>query len=136
MSSLSRHRRMGLIACLPLLLLTGCHKKTSDSGPQYIMLTFNNAACEQNGSTDVIEISPNQPVVYQGAATLRQFEVRFAAACPFAACPVSSPHGTSMNIGPPNPATAGNTFNYSGMTINNEPCRNGATLGVHIKEER
>ena len=135
MTSLSSRCRLGLGLCLPLLLLAGCHKKTSESGPQYIMLTFNNAACEQNGSTGILEISPEQPVVYQAAATLRQFEVRFAA-CPFTSCPVSSPHGMSMNIGPPNPGTAGTTFNYSGMTINGEPCNNGATLGIRIKNQR
>jgi len=135
MSSLAVRCLIGVMACLSLLLLPGCHKKTSESGPQYIMLTFNNAACEQNGSTGIIEISPNQPVVYQAAAVLSQFEVRFAA-CPFTSCPVSSPHGTSMNIGAPNPGTAGTTFSYSGMTIDHEPCRNGATLGVRIKDER
>ena len=135
MMSLSSRCLIGLVICLPLLLLVGCHKKASESGPQYIMLTFNNAVCEQNGSTDVIEISPNRAVVYQGAAILRQFEVRFAS-CPFAACPVSSPHGTSVNIGPPNPGMAGATFNYSGMTMNNESCSNGATLGIRIRNER
>ena len=124
-----------VLACLLLMVLLGCHKRTSETGPQYIMLTFNNAACEQNGSTDVIEISPNRPVVYQGAAILSQFEVRFAA-CPFSSCPVSSPHGTSMNVGLPNPGTAGSTFNYTGMTIQNEPCRNAGSLGVRVKPER
>jgi len=125
---------LAVAACLVLTGSLGCRKSADESGPQYILLTFNNAACEQNGSTDVIEISPNRSVVYQGAATLRQFEMRFAA-CPFSSCPVSSPHGTSMNVGPPNPGTAGTTFNYTGMTIDNLPCSNGAALGVRIKRE-
>ena len=124
-----------VVICLLLLVLPACRRSAKDSGPQYIMLTFNNAACEQNGSTDVIEIASNRPVVYQGAAILSQFEVRFAA-CPFSSCPVSSPHGTSMNIGPPNPGMAGTTFNYTGITIDNEPCRNAASLGVRIKPEQ
>lgn len=99
------------------------------------MLTFNNAACEQNGVPDVVEISANRAVVYQAAAVLSQFEVRFAA-CPFSSCPVSSPHGISVNTGPPNPGTAGTTFNYSSMTIDNEPCKNAASLGVRIKPAR
>ena len=134
MTSLYSRCLCSLVMCLSLLL-AGCHKKASESGPQKIMLTFNNAVCEQNGSTDVIEISPNQAVVYQGAAILRQFEVRFAS-CPFTSCPVSSPHGTSMNIGAPNPGTVGTTFNYSGVSINNLPCSNGATLGIRIRKER
>ncbi len=128
-------RHLLALAALLLLALLSCRKNASDSGPQYIMLTFNNAACEQNGSTDVIDISPNRAVVYQGAAIVSQFEVRFAA-CPFSSCPVSSPHGTSMNVGPPNPGTFGTTFSYTGMTIDNEPCRNAASLGVRIKPER
>jgi hypothetical protein len=125
---------LAVVTCL-LLVLPGCHRTTTDTGPQYIMLTFNNAACEQNGSTDVIEIPSNRAVVYQGAAIISQFEVRFAA-CPFSSCPVKSPYGTSMNVGPPNPGTAGTTFNYTGMTIQNEPCKNAASLGVRIKPVR
>jgi hypothetical protein len=130
----SRHLRV-VTACLLLLVLLGCHRTPVDAGPQYIMLTFNNAACEQNGSTDVIEIASNRAVVYQGAAIISQFEVRFGA-CPFSSCPINSPYGTSMNVGPPNPGTAGTTFNYTGMTIQKEPCKNAASLGVRIKPVR
>ena len=136
MTPLCTRRLLAVAICLSLLALPACHRSsTTESGPQYIMLTFNNAVCEQNGSTDVIEISPNQAVVYQGAAVLRQFEVRFAS-CPFSSCPVSSPHGTSVNIGPPKADAAGQTFNYTGITIDDLSCSNGAALGVRIKGER
>lgn len=134
MKSLGGCYRTAVVICL-LLVLVGCHKSTSDTGPQYIMLTFNNAVCEQNGSADIIEIPPNRAVVYEGAAIISQFEVRFAA-CPFSSCPVSSPHGTSENVGPPSPGTGGATFNYTGMTIDNEPCKNASSLGVRIRSER
>ena len=134
MTSFSRRCLVGLLG-LSLMSLSGCHKKSAESGPQYIMLTFNGGACEQNGSTDVIEVSPNQAIVYQGAAVLRQFEVRFAS-CPFSSCPVSSPHGLSMNMGPPNAGTSGSTFNYTGMTINDESCSNGSTLGIRIRKQQ
>ena len=114
-----------------LLLLAACHHQTKETGPQYIMLTFNGGACEQNGTADVIEIHEGRGVVYQGASLVSQFEVRFAT-CPFAECPVSSPHGTSVNVGQPNANSVGRTFNYIGMSINGDPCRNASSMGVRI----
>lgn len=131
MTSFSNRCLLAIVVSL-LLFLPSCHRNTTQSGPQYIMLTFNNGACEQNGSTDLVEISPDQPLIYQGAASLNQFEVQFNA-CPFGSCPVNSPHGTSMNVGQPNPGTAGKTFNYTGMTINNQSCSNGGAMGLRIK---
>jgi hypothetical protein len=115
-----------------LLFLSNCRQARKESGPQYIMLTFNAGACEQNGSTGVIEIDQNRAVIYQIAAELPQFEVRFKA-CPFASCPVTSPHGTSVNVGKPNAGAAGTTFTYSGLTINNQACNDAGAMGVHVK---
>ena len=88
-----------------LFFLPGCHRTPKDPGPLYIMLMFNGGACEQNGSTDVIEVPPDRAVIYQTAAELTDFEVRFTA-CPFSSCPVSSPHGRSVNVGQPNPGSS------------------------------
>jgi hypothetical protein len=115
-----------------LCALPGCHRATKDAGPLYIMLMFNGGACEQNGSTDVIEVSQDRAVIYQTAAELTDFEVRFKA-CPFSSCPVSSPHGRSVNVGQPNPGTVGATFNYAGITMNHQSCSNAGAMGVRVK---
>jgi len=115
-----------------LLSLAGCHRGTTQPEPLYIMLTFNAGACQQNGSYGVVDVYQNQVVIYQTAAALPEFQVRFAA-CPFASCPVDSPHGMSVNVGQPNAGTAGATFNYSGLTINNQQCSDAGTMGVRVK---
>jgi hypothetical protein len=117
-----------------LLLLPACHRQ-KDTGPQYIMLTFNAGACEQNGSTDVIAIDQDRAVVYLGASLVSQFEVRLNA-CPFTSCPISSPHGTSMNVGQPRSDAVGKTFNYTAVSINGDECKNAASLGIRIQSAR
>lgn len=114
-----------------LMFLPACHHQTKETGPQYIMLTFNAGACEQNGSTDVVTVHQGRSVVYQGASLVSQFEVRLNA-CPFAECPVNSPHGTSVNVGQPKMDAVGTTFNYTAMSINGDSCSNAASLGVRI----
>ncbi|HKD86756.1 MAG TPA: hypothetical protein VKB58_18555 [Terriglobales bacterium] len=113
-----------------LLFVPACHHE-KETGPQYIMLTFNGGACEQNGLSDVIEIHQGRSVVYQGASLVSQFEVRLNA-CPFTECPVSSPHGTSVNVGQPKADAVGTTFNYTAMSVNGDPCRNPSSMGVRI----
>ena len=115
-----------------LSVLPGCHRTPKDSGPLYIMLMFNGGACEQNGSTEVIEVPADRAVIYQTAAELTDFEVRFTA-CPFSSCPVSSPHGRSVNVGQPNPGAGGTTFNYAGITMNHQSCNNAGTMGLRVK---
>lgn len=95
------------------------------------MLTFNSGTCQQNGSYGVVDVYQNQAVIYQAAAILGEFQVRFAA-CPFALCPVNSPNGTSVNVGHPNAGTAGTTFNYTGITIDNHPCNDAEPMGVRV----
>jgi hypothetical protein len=126
--------RMAVAVAICLLIpLAGCQRKSSrPSGPLYIMLTFNSGACEQNGSTGIIEINSNQAVVYEGAAILGKFQVQFAD-CPFASCPVNSPNGTPVNVGAPNAAYAGMTFNYTGFSIDDHPCTNARQLGVRVR---
>lgn len=115
-----------------LFFLPGCHRAPKDSGPLYIMLMFNGGACEQNGSLGVIEVAQDRAVIYQTAAELTDFEVRFTA-CPFGSCPVSSPHGRSVNVGQPNPGTAGTTFTYAGITMNHQSCNNAGAMGLRVK---
>ncbi len=117
-----------------LFFLPGCHRAPKDPGPLYIMLMFNGGACEQNGSTDFLEVAPDRAVIYQTAAELTDFEVRFKA-CPFSSCPVSSPHGRSVNVGKPNPGSAGSTFDYSAITMDHQSCNNGGTMGLRVKLE-
>jgi hypothetical protein len=88
--------------------------------------------CQQNGGTEIVEVFQNQQVVYQGANAVSQFEVQFTR-CPFASCPVTSANGSPVNVGQPNPGTAGNTYNYSGLTINNQQCSGVGPMGVRIK---
>ncbi len=115
-----------------LFVLPGCHRTPKDPGPLYIMLMFNGGACEQNGSTEVIEVPADRAVIYQTAAELTDFEVRFTA-CPFSSCPVSSPHGRSVNVGQPNPGAGGTTFNYAGITMNHQSCNNAGAMGLRVK---
>ncbi len=129
-SNCSRSALAVLAACL--VFLPGCHRPAKDSGPLYIMLMFNGGACEQNGSSGVIEAAQDRVIIYQTAAELAEFEVRFVA-CPFGSCPVSSPHGMSVNVGKPNPGTAGTTFTYAGVKIDNQPCNNASSMGLRVK---
>jgi hypothetical protein len=129
-------RRGALLLLVSIVFpLANCRRQSGERGPLYIMLTYNGGACEQNGSEGIIDIYQDQPVVYQTAAELTQFKVQFTA-CPFASCPVNSPHGTSVNVGAPNAGMAGTTFNYSGMSMNNEQCKDAASMGVHVSPGR
>jgi hypothetical protein len=131
MTSSCRRSALAVLAGF-LFLLPGCHRAPKDSGPLYIMLMFNGGACSQNGSSDVIDVDQDRAVIYQTAAELTQFEVRFTA-CPFGSCPASSLHGRSVNVGPPNPGTVSTTFMYSGITMNHQPCNNAGKMGVRVK---
>ncbi len=127
-------RRLFVLAAVAglLIFLPGCKStKPGGQGPQYVMLTYNNGNCQQNGSSGVIDVVPNQAVIYQGASALSQFQIQFSS-CPFASCPVSSPNGNSVNVGQPNTGAAGNTYYYSGMTINNQQCNDIGPLGVRV----
>ncbi len=78
----------------------------------------------------VVDVNQGAPVVYQGVAVTSQFNVGFNT-CPFATCAVNSPTGTPVNVG--NPTGPAATYTYSGMTINNQSCKNVQSLGVRIK---
>ena len=129
----SGRRLMALaVAAGFLVLLPSCHHGGPTAvGPQYIMLTYNNGTCQQNGGTGLVDVAPNQAAIFQGAAALSQFQVQFST-CPFGTCPVNSPNGNSINAGQPNAGTAGKTFYYSGLTINNQPCTNTGSLGLRV----
>jgi len=118
-----------------LMVLPGCHRTpTGQLGPFYIMLTYNNGNCQQNGSSSVIDVPMDQNVIYQGASSISQFNVVLAS-CPFASgnCPVNSPNGTPMNVGQPTSSAKDNTYTYTGLTINNQTCTDGGQMGVRIK---
>jgi hypothetical protein len=119
-----------VVATGSLFCLAACHHP-KDTGPQYIMLTFNAGACEQNGLSDVIDVDQSRAVIYQGASLVSQFEVRFHA-CPFTSCPISSPYGMSVNIGQPKSDAIGTIFNYTAMSINGDECKNAGSLGIHV----
>jgi hypothetical protein len=117
-----------------LVLLMGCHHTSpvAQLGPLNINLSYNNGSCQQNGSSGVIDVYQNQSVTYQGATVLSQFQVQFAT-CPFSSCPVTSPNGAPVTPGQPNPGTAGNTYYYSSVMINNQPCNGVGAMGLRIK---
>jgi hypothetical protein len=120
-----------------LLFLPGCHRGQGDGGkslgPQYIMLTYNNGSCQQNGAA-VAEVDNANDVIYQGAASISQFQINFAS-CPFASanCPVNSPNGTSVNVGRTLPNASGNYFQYTSVTIGGQQCTNGPQMGIRVK---
>ena len=59
-----------------LVFLPSCHRHGGQSvGPQYIMLTYNNGNCQQNGGA-VAEVDTANNVIYQGAAAISQFNQR------------------------------------------------------------
>src|SRR5579872_1249333 len=102
MPSVRRLSALALVAGL-LIFVSNCRSTPSPPtalGPFYIMLTYNNGNCQQNGSTGMIDIPSDQNVIYQGATALTQFSVQFSI-CPFASgnCPVNSPNGSPMNVG-------------------------------------
>lgn len=122
-----------VVTMVPLLLLAGCHRHAESFEPQYVMLTFNNGACQQNGTSGVVEVTADQPVIFQGATgDLSQFQIDFSS-CPFASCPVNSPAGDSANVGKPTPASAGATFHYTGMSIDHERCNDTEDMGLRIR---
>lgn len=118
-----------------LVFLPGCHHDIDHSkqlGPLQISLSYNNGSCQQNGSSGIIDVFQNQAVTFQGATALSQFQVQFTT-CPFRACPVNSPNGTAVNAGQPNPGAEGNTYQYSGLTINNQQCNLASPMGLRVK---
>jgi hypothetical protein len=135
----SAYRLFTLAVLLVLaVLLSGCHKTPADSSePQYIMLTYNAGNCEQNGSTGIVDINASQAVIYQGATNQTEFKIDFTS-CPLSAgnCPVNSPNGTSMNVGPPMANAAGSTFMYRSMTVDNLPCKGAQNMGVRVRPAR
>ena len=130
----SRYSWLALaVLAASLVGLTSC-QRTSAAQPatQTISLSYNNGSCQQNGSSEVIEVSQSQPVVFQGANTLTQFQVQFSS-CPLSSCPVSSPNGAAVNVGQPT-GTVGTTYNYSSITINNQSCNSGVgAMGLRVK---
>lgn len=133
MTSCRRLISMAVVAGF-LVLLPGCNRGTPNSlGPTYIMLTYNGGNCEQNGNTGVVDVPKNQPVIFQGASVVSQFQAQFDR-CPFTStsCPVDSPNGTPVNVGKPNANAAGNTYHYTSMTINNMKCNNVGSMGLRV----
>jgi len=129
----SRPRLLALAFLIAALVcLTSCQRVRANQNTQTVSIQMNaDGTCTENGSASVIELYKNEPVVYQGAATLQQFSVQFST-CPFASCPVTSPTGASVNVGAPS-GTVGTTYNLSSMTINNQQCKTVGSMGVRIK---
>ena len=127
----SRWFALAALAAL-LICFTSCQRVSANQNNQTITIAMNgDGTCTQNGSSGVIDVYKNQPVVYQGATALTEFQVGFST-CPFSSCPVSSPSGTAVNVGAPT-GTAGTTYNLSSMTINNQQCKSMGAMGVRIK---
>ena len=135
MPSVRRLFALAVVAGL-LVVLPGCHSSPTgqQQGPQYIMLTYNNGNCQQNGSSGVIDIWSSQSVIYQGASALTEFQIQFSS-CPFAAanCPVNSPNGNAINVGQPTGSAVNNTYYYSSMMINNQQCTLAGPMGVRVR---
>ena len=129
----SRYSWLALaVLAASLVGLTSC-QRTSAAQPatQTISLSYNNGSCQQNGSSGVIDIVQNQPVVFKGATSLNQFQAQFTT-CPFSSCPVNSPNGSPVNVGQPT-GTVGTTYNYSSITINNQSCSGVGSMGLRVK---
>jgi hypothetical protein len=128
-------KKLLALAVLPALVVfvPGCRKASAPTGPQYIMLMYNAGDCNQNGSTGIIDVYANQPVIYQGATAQSEFQISFAK-CPLAAdyCPVNSPNGISVNVGQPLASAEGSTFMYTSMKIDNQPCNGARSMGVRV----
>ena len=129
----SRYKWLALAVLAAFLVgLTSCqHVSAAQPAPQYISLSYNNGACQQNGSSGVIDIVQNQPVVFKGTTKLTQFQAQFTS-CPFSSCPVNSPSGAAVNVGQPT-GTVGTTYNYSSITINNQSCSGVGSMGLRVK---
>ncbi len=126
-------RWLGLAVVVTFLTsLAGCQHKPNAVSPLYVNLSYNGGACQQNGSSGVIDVEVGQQVIYQGATAINQFEVQFAT-CPFSSCPVNSPNGSPVNAGAPIAGTTGNTYYYSGLTIGNQQCNQMGSMGLRIK---
>jgi hypothetical protein len=97
----SRYSWLALAVLAAFLVgLTSCqHVRAAQPVTQYISLNYNNGSCQQNGSSGVIDIVQNQPVVFKGTTSLNQFQAQFTT-CPFSSCPVNSPNGSPVNMGP------------------------------------
>ena len=136
MRSAYRLSALGILLAL-LVSLPGCHKTAGSDEPQYIMLVFNAADCQQNGSRGIVDIYAGQPLIFQGATAQSQFKIDFAS-CPLSPgnCPVNSPNGNSVNVGPPLASAAGSTFMYAGMMINNLPCKDAHSMGIRVRPAR
>ena len=119
-----------------LVFFLSCERgSTKQLAPQYINLSNQGGTCTQNGSPGIIDIYQNQVVVFQGATAanaVTQFQVQFGS-CPFNSCPVTSQNGGPINAGQPKAGSAGTTFNYTSLTISNQPCNLPSPMGLRIK---
>jgi len=129
----SRYRWLALAVLAAFLVgLTSCqHVRAAQPVTQYISFSYNNGSCLQNGSSGVIDIVQNEPVVFKGTTSLNQFQAQFSS-CPFSSCPVNSPNGSPVNVGQPT-GTVGTTYNYSSITINNQQCSGVGSMGLRVK---
>jgi hypothetical protein len=123
-----------LVSLLVFLPACNRHVPVKGEGPFYIMLVYNGGSCQQNGSMGTIDVPQDQPIIYQGATALSNFQIELQR-CPFAAvnCPVNSPNGNSVNVGAPVPGSANTTFPYSAMTINGQACTDGAQMAIRVR---
>ena len=116
-----------------LTFSTSCHHVNAKQlEKQVISLSYNGGTCQQNGQSGIVDILPDQLVVFQGASAVSQFEVDFAK-CPFGTCPVKSPTGAPANAGQPAASATGKTFNYTGLTIDNKKCNLVSPMGLRIR---
>ena len=128
------------LAVCSCLFLPACHKGggegMGEAGPLYINLSIAAApdnTCQQNGSTSTVPVAVGQSVTYQGASALSQFKVVFpAGSTPFASAVVDSPNGAPVSAGAAR-GTAGTTYNYNSLAINNRTCSNPGSLGLIMK---
>ncbi len=92
---------------------------------QTITLSYNGGACQQNGSSSQVTVSPTTSVTYQPQNPGNPFQVSFSS-CPFATCPVTAATGAQTPTGT-------GTFNYASVTINGQTCNNPGALGLRVK---
>ena len=121
------------LAVLAGLLICLCGSQPLSAQNSNVTITLSmgsNGSCTQNGSTAVIDVKTNQTATYVGPTSTTPFQVTFSStSCPFNTCTITGSTGAQS----PKSGTAGNTYSYTGITINGQSCSNGAGLMIRVK---
>jgi len=123
-------RRFAAVFPLCLLAVIPACTRPAPNNALSIQITAPSVQCLQNGQVGVIEV-PQAGACWTGPDSKTPVQVQLPANCPFSQCSFPTASG-SMCSGQASPGSDGQTFTYTSIKINGNPCTVG-TDGLRIK---